>query len=80
MTIFKDEPRNVRLSLEADGFNPFSEIHYTYVVWLLFVIKNNLPPWMHIKAENTMLKMIILGIFLKAVIILFHKVICLIVA
>ena len=24
--IFKDEPRNVRLSLEVDGFNPLSEI------------------------------------------------------
>ena len=78
--IFKDEPRNVRLSLAADGFIPFRELHYTYLVWPVFVINNNLPPWMTIKRENTMLAMIIPGIFLKSVIILFHKVICLIAA
>ena len=27
--IFKDEPHNVRLSLEVDGFNPFGEICFT---------------------------------------------------
>ena len=27
--IFKDEPRNVRLSLVANGFNPFGEIRST---------------------------------------------------
>ena len=30
--IFKDEPRNVRLSLATDGFNPFREIFSTYSV------------------------------------------------
>ena len=29
---FKDEPRNVRLSLASDGFNTFGEIHSTYSV------------------------------------------------
>ena len=43
-SIFKDEPRNVRLSLEANGFNPFGELHSTYSVWRVFVINNNLPP------------------------------------
>ena len=47
--IFKDEPRNIRLSLAADGFNPFGEFHSTYSVWLVFVKNNNLPPWMTIK-------------------------------
>ena len=78
--IFKDEPRNVILSLAADGFNPFGELRSTYSMWLVFVINNNLPPWMTIKREHTMLAMIIPGIFLKSVIILFHKFICLIVA
>ena len=77
--IFKDEPRNVRISLAADGFNPFGEIRSTYSVWPIFTINNNLSPWMTIKREHTMLAMIIPGIFLK-VIILFHKFICLIVA
>ena len=68
---FKDEPSNVIFSLEVDGFNPFGEIHSTYSVWSVFNINNNLPPWMSIKREHTMLAMIIPGIFLK-VIILFH--------
>ena len=61
---FKDEPRNVRLSLAADGFNPFGELRSTYSVWPVFIIKNNLPPWMTIKREHTMLAMIVPGIFL----------------
>ena len=69
--IFKYEPRNVILSLAIDGFNPFGELRSTYSVWHVFVINNNLPPWMSIKREHTMLAMIIPGIFLK-VIILFH--------
>ena len=42
--IFKDEPRNVKISLIVDGFNPFGEFHSTYSIWLVFVINNNLPP------------------------------------
>ena len=42
--IFKYEPRNVILSLAADGFNPFGELHSTYSVWHVFIINNNLPP------------------------------------
>ena len=77
--IFKDEPRNVRLPLASNGFNPFGELRSTYSVWLVFVINNNLPPWMTINREHTMLAMIILGIVLIAGIILScHKVICLI--
>jgi Transposase family tnp2 len=60
--IFKEEPRNVRLSLAVDGVNPFGEIHSTYSVWPVFVINNNLPPWMSIKREHTMLAMIVPGI------------------
>ena len=42
--IFKEEPHNVKLSLEADGVNPFGELRSTYSVWPVFVINNNLPP------------------------------------
>ena len=59
--IFKEEPRNIKLSLVADGVNPFGEPRSTYLVWLVFVINNN-PPWMSIKREHTMLAMIVLGI------------------
>jgi hypothetical protein len=57
--IFKEEPCNVRLSLAVDGVNPFGEICSMYSVWPIFVIKNNLPPWMSIKREHTMLAMIV---------------------
>ena len=60
--IFKEEPRNVKLSLAVDGVNPFGELHSTYSVWPIFFINNNLPPWMPVKRENTMLAMIFPGI------------------
>jgi hypothetical protein len=60
--IFKEEPRNVRISLAADGVNPFGELRSMYSVWSVFVINNNLPPWMSIKREHTMLAMIVPGI------------------
>ena len=59
--IFK-EPRNVRLLLAANGVNPFGELCSTYSVWPVIVIINNLPPWMSIKREHTMLEMIVPGI------------------
>ena len=60
--IFKEEPRNVKLSLAADGVNPFGELRSTHLVWPVFVINNDLPPWMSVKREHTMLSMIVPGI------------------
>ena len=54
--IFKDEPRNVRLSLAADGFNPFGELRSTYSVWSVFIINNNLPPWISINRAHAILE------------------------
>jgi hypothetical protein len=62
---FKDEPHNLRLSLAADGVNPFGELRSTYSVWPVFVINNNIPPWMSIKREHIMLAMIVPGICLE---------------
>jgi len=59
---FKEEPRNLRLSLAADGVNPFGEMRSVYSVWPVFVINNNIPPWMSIKREHIMLAMIVPGI------------------
>ena len=59
---FKEEPRNLRIYLEADGVNPFAQMRSIYIVWPIFVIKNNIPPWLSIKREHIMLSMIILGI------------------
>ena len=61
---FKDEPHNVRLSLKADGVNPFRELRSIYSVWPIFVINNKIPPWMSIKREHIMLTMIVPGICL----------------
>ena len=62
---FKEEPRNVRLSLAADGVNPFGEMRSIYSVWPVFVINNNIPPWMSIKREHIMLAMIVPCIYLQ---------------
>jgi hypothetical protein len=61
---FTDGPRNVRLSLATYGVNPFGELRYVYSVWPIFVINNNIPPWMSIKREHIMYTMIIPGIYL----------------
>ena len=59
---FKEELRNLRISLAADGVNPFAQMKSIYTVWPIFVINNNIPPWLSIKREHIMLSMIILGI------------------
>jgi hypothetical protein len=59
---FKEEPRNLKLSLAADSVNPFEEMRFVYSVWPIFVINNNIPPCMSIKREHIMLAMIVLGI------------------
>jgi hypothetical protein len=61
---FTDEPHNVRLSLETNSVNPFGELQSIYSVWPIFVINNNIPPWMSIKREHIILTMIIPGIYL----------------
>ena len=60
---FKEKPRNLRISLAADGFNPFAQMKSIYTVWPIFVISNNFPPWLSIKREHIMLSVIIPGIF-----------------
>jgi hypothetical protein len=61
---FKDEPRNVNLSLAVVGVNLFEEIRSIYSMWHIFVINNNIPSWMSIKREHIMLTMIVPGICL----------------
>ena len=60
---FKEEPRNLRISLATYGVNPFAQIKSIYTVWPIFVINNNIPPWLSIKREHIMLSMIIPSIF-----------------
>jgi hypothetical protein len=51
---FTNEPRNVRISLETNSVNPFGELWFVYSVWPIFVINNNIPPWMSIKRDHIM--------------------------
>jgi len=63
--IFKEENCNARLSMVTDDVNPFGELGTNYSIWPVFVINNNLPPWMSINREHVMLELIIPGIFLR---------------
>ena len=56
---FKEEPRNVRISLADYGFNSYEEKRSIYLVWPIFIINNNIPPWLSIKRDHIMLVMII---------------------
>ena len=60
---FKEELRNLKLSLAADGVNPYRDMISIYLVWPIFVINNKIPPWMSIKREHIMLSMIVPSIF-----------------
>ncbi|GJS28378.1 putative reverse transcriptase domain, ribonuclease H-like domain, aspartic peptidase domain protein [Tanacetum coccineum] len=42
---FAAEPRNVRLGLAADGFNPFGNLSQSYSMWPVILTTYNLPPW-----------------------------------
>ena len=66
---FNEEPRNLKLSLATDGVNPYGDMRSVYSVWPIFVINNNIPPWMSIKREHIMLSMIVPGIFFHFIVI-----------
>ncbi|CAL5399944.1 unnamed protein product [Camellia sinensis] len=42
---FAKDPRNVRLGLASDGFNPFGNMSNSYSIWPVFLVPYNLPPW-----------------------------------
>ena len=62
---FKEEPHNLRLSLATNGVNPFEWLRSIYSVCLVFVINNNIPPWISIKREHIMFAMIVPSICLQ---------------
>ncbi|GKF10816.1 hypothetical protein Tco_0048742 [Tanacetum coccineum] len=55
------EPRNVRLGLAADGFNPFGNLSQSYNIWPVILITYNLPPWLCMKESSFMLTLLIPG-------------------
>ncbi|XP_062080954.1 uncharacterized protein LOC133785754 [Humulus lupulus] len=58
---FAMEPRNVRLGLAADGFNPFGNMSLSYSMWLVVLTTYNLQPWLCMKETNFMLTLLIPG-------------------
>lgn len=58
---FALEPRNVRLGLATDGFNPFGTMSTSYSIWPVILVPYILPPWMSMKETSMILSMIIPG-------------------
>jgi hypothetical protein len=58
---FASDPRNVRLGLASDGFNPFGNMSTTYSIWPVILTPYNLPPWRCMKAPNLILSLLIPG-------------------
>ena len=58
---FAADPRNVRLGLASDGFNPFKTMNVSYSIWPVIVIPYNLPPWYVMKRSNFILSLIVPG-------------------
>jgi len=59
---FAEDPRNVRLGLASDGFNPFGMLNVSYSCWPVILIPYNLPPWLCLKQSYWMLSMMIPGV------------------
>ncbi|XP_039134244.1 uncharacterized protein LOC120271636 [Dioscorea cayenensis subsp. rotundata] len=58
---FAQDPRNVRLGLASDGFNPFSTMSISHSTWPVVLINYNLSPLVFMKSEYILLSMIIPG-------------------
>ena len=50
---FADDPRNIRLGLATDGFNPFGKMNATYNMWPVFLAPYNFPTWLCIWNNQT---------------------------
>lgn len=58
---FAAEPRNVRLGLATDGFNPYGSMNSVYSTWPVVLVPYNLPPWMCMKQYSFILALLIPG-------------------
>jgi len=59
--IFFVDSRNLRLGLASDGFNPFRTMSISHSTWPVMMVVYNLPPWLCMKPEYTMLSLLIPG-------------------
>lgn len=58
---FANDPRNIRLGLATDGFNPFGKMNATYSMWPVFLVPYNFPPWLCMEQSNFMMCLLIPG-------------------
>uniref|UniRef100_A0A803NTE5 Uncharacterized protein n=1 Tax=Cannabis sativa TaxID=3483 RepID=A0A803NTE5_CANSA len=58
---FVRDPRNVRLGLADDGFNPFGNMSQSYSMWPIVLANYNLLPCLCMKDNNFMLTTLIPG-------------------
>ena len=58
---FAADPRNIRLGLASDGFNPFGAMSTNYSIWPVVLIPYNTPPWKCMKQTNFILSTVIPG-------------------
>ncbi|KAL2492096.1 Uncharacterized protein Adt_27724 [Abeliophyllum distichum] len=58
---FMRDPRNVRLGLATDGFNPFGNMHNSYSMWPVILVQYNMPPWKCMKEPFMMMSLLIPG-------------------
>ncbi|GJU97830.1 hypothetical protein Tco_1327101 [Tanacetum coccineum] len=56
---FAAEPRNVRLGLANDGFNPFGNLSQSYSMWPVILTTYNPPTWLCMKESSLMLTLLI---------------------
>ena len=56
---FAQDPRNVRLGLSSDGFNPFRTMSIAHSTWPVVLVNYNLSPWIFMKPEYLSLCLII---------------------
>ncbi|GKE09094.1 hypothetical protein Tco_1412645 [Tanacetum coccineum] len=56
---FVAELRNIWLGLAADGFNLFSNLSQSYIIWPIILTTYNLPSWLCMKESSIMLTLLI---------------------
>lgn len=58
---YESDPRNIRLGLASDGFNPLRIMHISHSTWPVILIPYNLPPWLCMKQPNFILYVLTQG-------------------
>ncbi|CAN0898935.1 hypothetical protein LINGRAHAP2_LOCUS19988 [Linum grandiflorum] len=58
---FAKDPRNIRLGLASDGFNPFRNLSSTHSTWPVLLTIYNWAPWLCMKQSSIILSLLIPG-------------------